>query len=1013
MKVLIVDDNIENRNILRHIIERQNNEVIEAEDGLDGLEKAAVHKPDLIISDVLMPKMDGFQFLRNIKKDACLKSIPFAFYSAVYNSDKDMELAESLGALTFIAKPKEPDKLWLEIKNALKTFKTEEEKVERKLLVKDEEFLESHSHIVTAKLEEKVKELEKEIAWRKLAEARQSAQFSLTRIVAESATLTEAAPKLLQAICEGFGWEFGELWRVDSESTQLRLKDIWHVPSLEMSEFEQCSRTFTFSKGIGLPGRVWASGQPVWVADVIIDSNFPRAAIAAKLGIHGAMSFPVTKRAEVIGIMGFFAKSIRPPDKDVFNIMADIGRRIGAFIDRRLAEESLRASEYKYRLLLENLPQRIFYKDRNSVYVSCNENYAKDLKIKPDEIAGKTDYDFFPKELAVKYRADDKRILESEQAEDLEEKFIKDGRELIVHTVKTPVKDEKGGVLGIIGIFWDITERKQLEMAKTRLSTILEATTDFVGTADVDGRILYINKAGRKMLGIGEDEDVLNMSMADCHSILTWTVIREEGMQTAIQEGVWIGETTLLHRDGREIPVSQVIIAHKNPNGTVEYFSTVARDVTERKRFETQIVYMANRDPLTDLFNRRRFHAELDSCLAQSRRYGIQGALLFMDLDNFKYINDSLGHQAGDKFLKALADLLKVRLRETDVLARLGGDEFAIILPYVSETQAVSIATQLLDLVRYHASIEKGHPLGITVSIGIALFPRHADTVETLLTYADLAMYRAKEEGRNRICVYTPEQKTQIESRLIWEKRIREALCQDRFVLYLQPILDIHQNSIIGHEVLLRMIDENGKTVAPSHFLNIAERFGLIHDIDRWVVRRAVHLIERLQQEGKSAYLEVNLSGKAFADAGLLSVIREEMSTTGIDPKNLVFEITETAFVENMIAAQHFIASLKTLGCHFALDDFGIGFSSFNYLKHLPVDYLKIDGSFIRNLLHDTVDQHLVKAMVEVARGLGKKTVAEYVECEETVRLLREFGVDYAQGYYIGEPRPLSEIQSQ
>ncbi|MBI2472373.1 MAG: EAL domain-containing protein [Planctomycetes bacterium] len=1011
MKVLIVDDNSENRNILRHIIERQNNEVIEAEDGLDGLEKAAVHKPDLIISDVLMPKMDGFQLLRSIKKDACLKSIPFVFYSAVYNSSKDIELAESLGALTFIAKPKEPDKLWLEIKNALKTFKAKEEKVERKLFVEDEEFLESYSHIVAAKLEEKVKELEREIAWRKQAEARQYAQFSLTYIFAEFPTLREATPKLLQAICEGFGWDLGELWTVDRNADRLQLENMWYAPSLDASEFEKVSRKTTFSPGTGLPGRVWASGQPaVWITDVVTDSNFPRAPAASGVGLHGSVAFPLMKRGEVIGVMGFFSKQIRPLDNELFNVMADIGRRIGSFISRKTAEELLRASEYKYRLLLENLPQRIFHRDRNSVYVSCNENYAKDLKIKPDEIAGKTDYDFFPKGLAEKYRADDKRILESEQTEDIEEQYIKDGRTLTVHMVKTPIRDEKGNVLGIIGIFWDITERKQMESARNRLAAILEATTDFVGTADVDGRILYINKAGRKMLGIGEDEDVLNMSMADCHSILTWTVIREEGMPTAVREGVWVGETALLGSDGCEIPISQVVIAHKNPNGTVEYFSTIARDITDRKRFETQIVYLANQDPLTDLLNRRRFQTELESWLAQSRRYGVQGALLFLDLDNFKYINDTLGHQAGDRFLKTLAGLLKTRLRETDVLARLGGDEFAAVLPYVNETQAVSIASQLLELVRYHASLEKGQPLGITVSIGIALFPKHADTMETLLTYADLAMYRAKEEGRNRICVYTPEQKTQIESRLIWEKRIRESLCQDRFVLYLQPILDIHQNRIIGHEVLLRMINENGETVVPSNFLNIAERFGLIHDIDRWVVRRAIHLIEMLQQEGKSAYIEVNLSGKAFADAGLLSVIREELSTTGIDPKNLVFEITETAFVENMIAAQHFIAALKTLGCHFALDDFGIGFSSFSYLKHLPVDYLKIDGSFICNLLHDTVDQHLVRAIVEVARGLGKKTIAEFVESKETVCLLSEFGVDYAQGYYIGEPRPLSEI---
>ena len=290
------------------------------------------------------------------------------------------------------------------------------------------------------------------------------------------------------------------------------------------------------------------------------------------------------------------------------------------------------------------------------------------------------------------------------------------------------------------------------------------------------------------------------------------------------------------------------------------------------------------------------------------------------------------------------------------------------------------------------------------------MFPGHGDTVETLLAYADLAMYRAKEEGRNRVCIYTPEQKTQIESRLIWEKLIREALDQDRFVLFLQPIMDIRQNLIIGHEALLRMISEKGETVTPSSFLDIAERFGLIHDIDRWVVSRAIHLIKKLRQDGKPTYLEVNLSGRSFTDKQLLPLIRNELAETGIDPAALVFEITETAVIENMAAAQLFIAELKSLGCRFALDDFGVGFSSFNYIKHLPVDYLKIDGSFVRNLPHDTVDQHLVKAMVEVARGPGEKTTAEFVENEETLRLLREYGVDYAQGYHVGKPRHMSEI---
>ena len=1010
MKILLVDDNGENREILRLIMEKQGNEVVEAEDGQDGLNKALEDKPDLIISDILMPNMDGFQFLKNMKNNELLKSIPFIFYSAVYTGSKDKDLACSLGALAFFEKPKDPEKLWREIRNTLESAKTKEIDAKKIPFADDETFLSNYSHIVAAKLEEKVKELESEIANRKLRESRQLAQFILTTILNESATLAGAAPKILQAICHGFEWEYGELWRVDANSNLLRLKDIWHLQIPVFYEFKKSSEAYTFSKGIGLPGRVWESGQPVWITDVVDDKNFPRMAIAQKLGIHGAMAFPITGANEVIGVMDFFTRNVRQPDREVFAIMADIGRRVGAFISRRLAEELLRKSERKHRMLLENLPQKIFHKDKNSVYVSCNESYARDLNISPDEIAGKTDYDFYPKELADKYRADDKRIMESGQTEELEEGYIRDGQEFIIQTVKTPIKDDEGNATGILGIFWDITERKNMEKTRTRLAAILESTTDFVGTAGRDGHLLYVNKAGRAMLGIADDENISNLKISDIHPSLTNVLIQEEAISFAIKNGVWSGETALLSRNGREITVSQVIIAHKNTDGDVEYLSTIGRDISERKRFENQIIYLADRDPLTELFNRRFFKEELERWLVQSRRYGIYGAILFLDLDNFKYVNDSLGHHVGDKLLKFIGSFLRKRLRDTDTLARLGGDEFAIILPYVTASQAEAIAKQLMKMIECRDFTEEGQPVSVTFSTGIALFPAHGNTVEELLTNADLAMYRAKEKGRNLACVYTPEQKSQIESRVLWEKRIRAALKQDQFALYLQPILDLQQNCIVGHEALLRMMDTDGKEILPSNFLEIAERFGLIRDIDRWVVHKAISIIQKLQHEGKPAYLEVNLSGSSFSDIELLSTINEELSATKIDPKNLTFEITESSLVENMATAQHFIATLKASGCNFALDDFGIGFSSFNYLKYLPVDYLKIDGSFIQNLSNNQVDQHLVKAIVEVARGLGKKTIAEFVGDKEAVRLLHEFGVDYAQGYYIGKPRSLLEI---
>jgi len=438
-------------------------------------------------------------------------------------------------------------------------------------------------------------------------------------------------------------------------------------------------------------------------------------------------------------------------------------------------------------------------------------------------------------------------------------------------------------------------------------------------------------------------------------------------------------------------------------------------EISEHKNLKEELVYLADYDPLTNLFNRRRFRKELDGLLAYSRRYGVEGTLLFIDLDNFKYINDVHGHRVGDEFLIGLAGLLKGRLRQTDLVARLGGDEFAIYLPQVDTNQVMVIAEGIAKLIEQHTMVIKGQrqPTGVTASIGVVLFPLHGTMPEELLTCADIAMYQAKKEGGNSVCVYNVDQKMEIESLLNWKNRIQVALAEDRFVLHFQPITDFNQLNIIGYEALLRMVDENGKLIPPSSFISVAEHFGLMREIDCLVVRRAIKLLAEIQKTGKKQYIEVNLSDKSFTDRELLLIIKKELTTAGINAANLVLTITENALMANMFLAERFIKALKDMGCRVGIDDFGVGFSSFNFLKKLPVDYLKIDGSLIHDITNNPVDQHLVRAMVEVARGLGKQTVAEFVENKATIQLLSEYGVDFGQGYYIGKPFIFSEKPSK
>ncbi len=562
----------------------------------------------------------------------------------------------------------------------------------------------------------------------------------------------------------------------------------------------------------------------------------------------------------------------------------------------------------------------------------------------------------------------------------------------------------------------DITERKRAEEAlresEERFRSAFDNAAVGMALVGMDGQLLQVNGSLCEMLGYSEEELLAKpfLSLAHSDDLSAHLQCRRQLLKGRIRS--YQMEKRYLHKSGQVVWAWLSVSLVRDGQDRPLYLISQLQDMTERKRMEAELVHAANYDPLTNLFNRRRFQTELEILLSGAREGHGHGALLFLDLDHFKYVNDSLDHLAGDEVLKGLAEPMRVPLQEGDTLARLGGDEFGVLLPGADAVRAQAAAEQILEAIRRHVTLTGSQPVGITASAGIVLYPEHGTTPEALLARVDLAMYQAKEEGRDGFCLYTPDRDRQaeLESKLTWEKRIRHALDKDLFVLHCQPILDLHANRVTRHELLLRMIGDNGETIAPGAFLGVAERFGLIHAIDRWVVRQAIHLIAGYEQAGVEMCLEVNLSGRAFADAKLLPMIQHELAVTGINPASLVLEITETAAIADAGQARKFIDTLKQLGCRFAIDDFGVGFASFNYLKHLPVDYLKIDGSFIQNLSSDPGDQHLVKAMVEVARGLGKLTIAEFVENEETVALLRTYGVDYAQGYHISRPMAISQL---
>ncbi|MGD8483597.1 MAG: bifunctional diguanylate cyclase/phosphodiesterase, partial [Thioalkalispiraceae bacterium] len=371
----------------------------------------------------------------------------------------------------------------------------------------------------------------------------------------------------------------------------------------------------------------------------------------------------------------------------------------------------------------------------------------------------------------------------------------------------------------------------------------------------------------------------------------------------------------------------------------------------------------------------------------------------------FKYINDTLGHQTGDDCLLSVSHALSSAIREIDTLARLGGDEFAIILANASEQDAVQVAENLIITLLNKTILPVELSMRISASIGITLFPEHGITPSELLAKADAAMYTAKRNGRNQVHVYRSEdtELLNMQNKVHWEDRIRRALENDHFVLHYQPVINLASGEIAHYEALLRM-DDNGELIFPGAFLDTAERFNLIQDIDKWVLLKAIEAQANSIKKGTSVSIAVNLSGRHFGHQDVMHLVENALEKFGADPAALIFEVTETAAVENFTQARRFIESLRSLGCRFALDDFGMGYSSFHYLKNLPVDMVKIDGSFVRNLHLNEFDRIIVKAMSDLASGMNIYTVAEFVENEEIRVLLEKLGVDYGQGYHLGMP---------
>lgn len=556
------------------------------------------------------------------------------------------------------------------------------------------------------------------------------------------------------------------------------------------------------------------------------------------------------------------------------------------------------------------------------------------------------------------------------------------------------------------------------ELARERnfVTHLLHTAQVMIVTQDRQGHILTANPFTQTLTGYKEEEmrgyPFKNLLHTEPYSERSQKVSKElaVGKYEHIRH-----ESRVACKDGsiRNVTWHHSRLTTALPEGPA--ILSVGLDVTERLGAETKLAWLADHDALTGLLNRRRFQDELAPLVNAAKRHDRTGALLLIDLDQFKYINDTDGHERGDTLLKMVANHLASATLAGDVVARLGSDEFALVLQEADVESAVQLAVAVNALLGTLDFSVGGPRLVISAAIGIVLFPAQGDNVLDLLANADLAVSQAKEKGHGQWHVFSEQDTTleKMQRHIYWKDRVSSALHDDRFVLYGQPIMEIASGRISHYEVLLRMQGEDGRIISPADFIDAAERGGLIHAVDRVVIRKALHFLAALQGCGQDVALSINLSAHAFRDPDLPDYLCQELRRSGVEARRLIFEITETAAVADFALANTLILAIKELGCCFALDDFGIGFSSFYYLKHLPVDYLKIDGSFIRQLVDSLEDQIIVRAISQVAAGFGKKTTAEFVETHAVLDLLRDYGIDYAQGYLINKPLNCQEIIRQ
>jgi diguanylate cyclase (GGDEF)-like protein/PAS domain S-box-containing protein len=664
----------------------------------------------------------------------------------------------------------------------------------------------------------------------------------------------------------------------------------------------------------------------------------------------------------------------------------------------------------------------IYFKDRNHVFTAASQTLVAftDPSENWMDLIGKTDYDLLPEEYADIYYSLEKKVFSGVNiANEIQETLDKYGNKGWVDNKKYPIKNDKGEIVGLFGIARDITERKQIENklkeSEERLALAMLGTQDGLWDWNLLTDKVYYSPRWKSMLGYAENEIENNFS--------DWKrLVHPDDLDGALfnieyflknKALNYTAEFRMQHKAGHYINILSRAFVVEGSDGNVTRLVGTHIDVTEQKKAEAMLSYQSTHDDLTGLLNRREFERIMEQLVTDARENAQCHALCYLDLDQFKVVNDTCGHAAGDEMLKQISLVLQKIVRNSDNLARLGGDEFGILLKNCALEDARRLANSIQTELKDCLLAFKGHSFRASASIG--LVPITATTINSieLLKDADAACYMAKDGGRNRIHVRheTDNDLIKWHSETLWANRIQKAIDENRFCLYGQSIVPLNNSKAMHYELLIRMQDDEGNLIQPSAFLPAAERYNLMLNLDQWVIKNAFETFANNPNFQRNlSFICINLSGQSLANDNFLDFVIQKIHEYGIDGRSICFEITETAAISNLLKADKFICMLRQFGCLFALDDFGSGFSSFGYLKSLPVDFLKIDGMFVKDMVKDPIDHAMVKYINEIGHVMGIQTIAEFVENDEIKGMLREMNVDYAQGYGIHKPQPLDEL---